>query len=133
MSSYLADLPEKAAARLDELGMTLEAYLTRLAQNYVFFVEEIWHDRDLEKFAPLSDVERDMCNFAAGDPHPQTGKPRLPNRRVLLAPRGIGKTHMAPAPLACWDQYRRPGEAFNLIPSKSEKTAKATLSLIRQW
>lgn len=98
------------------------AYLTRLVSDFVFFCEQLWIDRKLDAVAPLGDVERDICRYAAYGPQ----------RQVVLAPRGFGKTHLVTGGLACWDLYCNPQHKI-LIVSKSETEAKKTLRLVREW
>lgn len=101
---------------------TLEAYTEKLYNDFAFFVQEVWQDRGLHKLAPISEVEIEMgLNAASG-----------PKRRGVLAPRGVGKTMIVTATLSCWRYFRDPDRRI-LILSKSEKEAKKTVYIIRQW
>lgn len=97
-------------------------YLHRLKNDFPFFCQELWVDRGYDKFAPLGDIELDICLWIA------TG----PRRRGVLAFRGIGKTHFGTAAYTVWRLLRDP-ETKILIVSKSAGAAKDTISLIREW
>lgn len=99
-----------------------EQYVQRLYDDFEFFLSEVWRDRGLDKLAPLSEVEIDMALHAAVGP----------KRRGVLAPRGVGKTMIVTATLSCWRYFRDPDRRI-LILSKSEKEAKKTVYIIRQW
>lgn len=99
------------------------AYAERLATDYIFFIEELWRDRGLDAVAPLGDVERDICRWVSRPEKPQ---------RVVLAFRGIGKTHFGTACYSCW-RLLRDRETKVLIVSKSQGHAKDTVGLIRDW
>lgn len=101
--------------------MTAEAYVKRLHDDFIFFMEEIWKDRSLHKVAPLGWPERDMGHYAAYGPP----------RRGILAPRGIGKTHIVIA-FVLWRLFRDPNRKI-IILSKSGGEAKKTVFLIRKW
>jgi hypothetical protein len=88
----------------------------------VYFIEHIWLARHLDKFAPIGEIERDICQWAANGP----------TRQGILAPRGFGKTHLVTAGLSCWDLWRNPNAKVQVV-SKSEGEAKKTIFLIRQW
>lgn len=99
-----------------------EQYARRLFDDFDFFIEELWRDRNLHKVAPLGDVERDIADYAANGPR----------YRGILASRGLGKTHIVTASLTCYRLLRDPNRKI-LIVSKSETEAKKTLKLIRDW
>lgn len=102
--------------------MNIEQYAARLYDDFPFFVSEVWKDRKLDKLAPLSEVELELAQMAAVGP----------KRRGILAPRGVGKTMVVTATLSCWRYFRDPDRRI-LILSKSEKEAKKTVFIIRQW
>jgi hypothetical protein len=96
--------------------------LTRLHDDYLFFVAELWRETGLDKLAPLGTIEFDILDWVAnGPPH-----------RGVLAPRGIGKTTWGSAALACYALFVDP-EAKVVLVSKSEGHAKKIVSLIRSW
>jgi hypothetical protein len=99
--------------------------IKRLRDDPVFFAEQIWQDRNLNRYAPLGDEEKDIIRFAAGV--------ALPNKfRGVLAPRKIGKTHFGTAILALWRLFRDADRRV-LIVSKSQGEAKKTVKLLRDW
>lgn len=98
------------------------AYVERLKRDFVFFVQELWKDRQLDRVAPLGEVELDICLWVA------TG----PRRRGNLAFRSIGKTHFGAAAYSCW-RWRRRADDKGIIVSKSARAAKETLALCREW
>lgn len=111
---------------IDELAelaqLPLNVYLRKLYDDFTFFTEQIWIDRNLRKFAPIGEIESDMLWYF------QHG----PKRQGILANRGFGKTHLITAAGTCWDLYRDP-DAKILIVSKSQTEAKKTVRLIRDW
>jgi hypothetical protein len=99
--------------------------IARLRDDPVFFAEEIWNDRNLNRYAPLGEEEKDIIRFACGI--------GLPNKfRGILAPRKIGKTHFGTAVLALWRLFRDHDRRI-LIVSKSQGEAKKTVKLLRDW
>lgn len=98
------------------------AFLKTIRVDFGEFVKAIWDDRGLHKVAPLSWVELDICDYIA------TG----PKFRGVLAPRGLGKTHLGPAMLSAYRLYRDANRKI-LIPSKSHSHAKKIVSILRQW
>lgn len=101
-------------------------YLGRLRSDYTFFLKELWYDRNLERVAPLGDIELDIARFLAGEVD-GVGK-----FREALAPRGVGKTHLGPCALACYRLLRDPNRRI-LVVSKSADFARETTILIRSW
>lgn len=99
-----------------------QAYLDRLRSDYLFFLKELWHDRQLHRYAPLDWPELELANFIG------TGPPR----RGALAFRGCGKTTFGTAVLAVNRIFRDPDRRV-LIESKSGGEAKKTLALVREW
>lgn len=108
----------------------LDTYVAKLACSYTFFIEELWRDRSLTRVGPLGDVELDIANFAAYGP-PDTA-PGSRKYRGILANRGLGKTHIAVAALACFRLFRDPQRKI-IVSSKTDTEAKKTVSLIREW
>lgn len=102
--------------------MNPQAYLDRLRDDFVFFMEQVWIDRRFDRYAKLGWVERDILRWIQ----------RGPTRSGVLAWRGIGKTHLVTAGITSWELFRNPN-AKVLIVSKSESEAKKTLSMIRNW
>ena len=108
---------------------TSEPLLQRLYDDYVFFLEGIWDEMGYWSVAPLGDVERDMARWAAYgiDEHGEFHR-----FRGILAPRGIGKTHLVTAPLPLWHAFRDP-DHISIVPSKSYGSAQKMLQLTRLW
>lgn len=100
----------------------IEAFTARVFDDFTAFVEEIWNDRGLHGIAPLGPIERDIIDYTANGP----------KRRVILAPRGSGKTHLSVATMVCWRLFRDP-ERKCIIVSKSATEAKKTVRIIRLW
>ncbi len=99
----------------------IELYVSRLVNDFEFYMRELWQDRNLDRVAPLSPIEIDIADYAANGPF----------LRGVLAPRGTGKTHIVAA-LTTW-VLLRDINAKVLIVSKSATEAGKTLSLIRRW
>ena len=100
---------------------SLTSFTQRLFNDFEFFVEQIWLDRGLDRVAPLGELERDILRFAAG------ADASWGWFRVVLASRGVGKTHLAVATLALWRLFRDNDRRI-LIVSKSEKHARDTIT-----
>lgn len=100
----------------------LQVYLQRLHDDFVFFLHELWEDRGLAHYAPLTDIDDDMMRYAGHGPR----------KRGLLAPRGYGKTYQVTCALAAWFVFRNPDHKV-LIASKSQTHAVRAMSLIRAW
>jgi hypothetical protein len=96
-------------------------YLVAMKRDFSLFSRAIWHDRKLEKVAPLSEIELDMLDWIAHGP----------SRRGILAPRGVGKTHFTMA-LCAWTLFRNP-ERKIIVVFKEEGAAKKTVSALRTW
>lgn len=78
-------------------------------------------DRRLDKFSPLCPALRDMYRFVEGGP----------KGRVILAPRGLGKTYSSMF-LGLYRLNADPNHKV-LIVSKSETHAKKVIKTMRQW
>jgi hypothetical protein len=102
--------------------MTPAEYIQRLQDDYLFFLDELWIDRGLDKKAPLGRLERDIAHYFAYGP-PQRG---------ILSWRGVGKTTFGTAAYAAWRLFRDPDIKI-LIVSKSLGEAKKTIRLMRRW
>jgi hypothetical protein len=102
--------------------MTPEQYVAKLYGDFHFFLDELWRDRRLDEVAPLGTLEHDIAEYAAHGPQ----------RRIILAFRGVGKTHLITAGLTLWRAFRDPHRQF-LHNSKSSDAAKKTVKLIRSW
>lgn len=115
-----------AAGLLAEKHQAEEAYLRRLVSDYPFFLQELWKDRNLNKVAPLGEVELDIARFLAGT------DPAWGPFREAMAPRGIGKTHFGPCALTCFRLLRdRDRRIVNI--SKTGGAAADSNTLIRSW
>lgn len=109
----------------------LSDYAQRLHDDYLFFLDELWLDRSLDRVAPLSEIERDISLFGAGISGSfDTGS--IPKFRGVLAPRGVGKTHLVTACNLLWRWLRDP-QRKNIVVSKSQGEAIKTVRLIREW
>lgn len=97
-------------------------FLNRLENSFEFFIEQLWKDRQLDRYHPIGDIERDVCDWFQNGPNPQ----------VDLLARGWGKTYMLSAGGTCWDLLRDP-DWKQLIVSKSIREARKTLRIIREW
>lgn len=108
-------------------------HLDRLRNDIVFFARAVWEDRKLDKVAPLSDIEEDIIIYAAGLHKTAAGRlvQLAGTNRGVLAPRGVGKTHIVLV-VAAWRLFRDPNRKI-LIPSKSETHAKKAIRLLREW
>jgi len=114
--------------RLDQLNITTEQFYQALI-NPVFFAQEIYHATGLVQFGEFTDIEIDMIEWSCGGPG-------YHNRRVLLAPRGIGKSHYCVCIPAMHDQYLSVGTGEKhlvYVPSKSEKVAQQNVATMRDW
>lgn len=103
----------------------LNSYVQDLHDDYIFFVKEIWRYTGLDKLAPIDPMEEDILVWVAGGGE-------IPNRRGVLAPRGLGKTTWGTASKACHELFKNPN-AKVVIVSKSEGHAKKIVTLIRGW
>lgn len=100
----------------------IAAFMERCFNDLEFFTKMIWQDRDLEKVAPLREIELEMVGHAA------VGA----KRRGVLGPRGIGKTTLVTAVLTCWRLFRDKNRQIFIV-SKSENEPRKTVFLIRSW
>ena len=96
------------------------AYIYKLATNYLFFASELWKQMGWDKHHRLTRVELDILHFAAYGP----------DRRGILAPRGLGKSHLVAVTLPLYRFMRDPQRKV-LEPSKSRDEAKKNAGLIR--
>lgn len=102
--------------------MSAAAYLARLERDHHFFLRELWRITGSEDKAPLSWVELDMWDWDC------TG----PQFSGILAPRGIGKTHLIVAAGTCRDLFLDPNWKTKIV-SKTQEAARDTVQLIRRW
>lgn len=104
------------------------AYLKRLADDFCFFLDELWAETGLGKHAALEEIDYDIARFVA-----DVGMPT----KVVLAPRGVGKTTSGSCAYAAYRLYRatfynEPDIRIKLI-SKSHGFAVNAISMIREW
>lgn len=97
-------------------------YIQRLREDFVFFLQQLWEDRKLYVDAPLGAVEEDIARYIAEGP----------NRQVVLAFRGIGKTWFGSCAYVVWELHRDPQQKIILI-SKAKDHAKDSVGLCREW
>lgn len=117
----------------DEGRITTDAeydwFTSAVRRNFWLHVNAVHAARGFHKRAPLSDIERDMCQWAAygattpGDP--------LAVARMLLAFRLSGKTDLIVCNLPTWQLNRDP-ERKTLIVSQSKGFAQGCCDLIRK-
>lgn len=99
-----------------------DSYLERLFHEPTFFVHELWKDIGLDKKdAPFTFLEDDLVDFMF-----TPGK-----KRIVLGPRGIGKTTIAQA-YVCWRFIRDPNSVVKLM-SKRQNHAVNSVRAIRTW
>lgn len=93
----------------------------RLRTDFAYFLYQIWLDRRLDKHSPLCPAFYDLCKFAESGP----------KSRIILAPRGLGKTHV----LMILGLYRLFNDHDHKIiyTSKSETHAKKIVTTMRDW
>lgn len=103
---------------------TASEYTQRLRDDFLFFAEQMWWILGLDKHAPMSWVERDICGFVSGQ------QPNLPSDRGVLAPRGVGKSHIVMV-YVDWLLYRDPDIKIMLV-SQSAGRADQMAKYIRQ-
>lgn len=106
-----------------------EEVLVRLCEDYVFFLRCVWDEMDYWSVAPLTEIEEDMAAWAAYGIDEHGVYHRF---RGVLAPRGIGKTHIITAGLPLWHGLRDP-DHLSIVPSKSYGSAQKMLALTREW
>lgn len=99
----------------------IRLYLDRLRDDFPFFIEQLWIIMGWDKKAPIGDPERSIASFVA------TG----PDECGVLAPRGIGKTHIVTISLTLWEWYRNP-DARVLVVSKSAEHAREVVQFCRR-
>ena len=98
------------------------AFLRRIIDEPTDFVQAVWDNQRLERYAPLGEVEFDMVQFLFDGPAHKVG----------LGPRSMGKTYLIAAIKPCWQLLRDP-EWKGMLVSQSESTAKKTLHLIKDY
>lgn len=106
---------------MNETQRAAAEYVQRLRDDVHFFADEIWHGLGLDKKAPLSEVEHDMIEWLAHGPQ----------RRGILALRGIGKTTLACVVIA-WRLFRNK-ERKVLATNKHDGAGEDTIGLVRAW
>ena len=95
------------------------AYLQRLAEDFPFFLEELWREIGLKRI-PRHHIE--IAHYL------QYG----PSRRGILAWRGAAKTWVTIA-YCCWRLFTNAKHERITYVSKSERAAKESLHLARKW
>lgn len=97
------------------------AFLQGIRNDFRLFTHALWAYHQLDRVAPLDDVDYDICHWL------QHGPPR----RGVLAFRGQGKSYKTNA-YATWRLYLDP-RLWVLLTSASLTKAKDSLHLCRQW
>ena len=90
--------------------------------DYRVFLWHLWKDRRLDENMPLGELEFDVAAYA------QHG----PAKRIILAFRFFGKTHIVTVSYALW-RFRRDPETKIPLVSKSLGHSKDALGLARRW
>lgn len=103
---------------MDEQRKEVEAYITRLHDDFEFFLEQLWDAIDLPEIALH---QREIARWL------QNG----PRRRGIRAFRGASKTFVTLG-FATWRLFRNKNERIMII-SKSEKHSKDSLFMVRKW
>lgn len=106
-----------------------EAFVRRLTTDFPFFVRALWTARDLHDKAPLSEVDYEIMRWAAGR---RGGDEDNGKFRIVLAPRGAGKTNFVSCALAAFRLLQDPDHRVVII-SKSEKHAVKVMGILRDW
>lgn len=101
-------------------------YVEKISTDPHFFMAELWKDRKLDKFWPLTDLEHDYIDWVFG-----VGSKAKRRRRIALAWRNFGKTLMMSG-LVLYRARRDRNRKF-LLNSKSGGHAKKTVGVIRQF
>ena len=94
-------------------------YIERLAKEFPFFLEELWHEIGLKS---IPKHHLDISEYL------QNGH----NRRGILAWRGASKTWITIA-YCCWRLFTNAKHERITYVSKSERAAKESLYLARKW
>lgn len=124
--------PRRADNARERVGVKAETKLIgvdvsvvkRLKKDFVAFCKALWKVKGYDKVAPIGPAEEQMMRW-------MNGEDNAPNHRGVLAPRSIGKTHIASA-LAIHRLMNDPDEVVLLI-MRAERQAQQTLKLIRGW
>jgi hypothetical protein len=111
-------------ARRKDQRKRFEGIIDRLSTDFVYFCHALWKVMEYDKVAPIGPAEEQMMRWIAGEGD-------APRRRGVLAPRGIGKTHIVLAYVA-FRMNQRP-ELKALVLSKTELHAKDSVRLLRGW
>lgn len=105
-----------------------DAYLKLLADDFKFFLQELWQETGNYKHAPLEELDLDIAEFVS-----DTTK----TAKVVLAFRGKGKTTFGACAYSAFRQYQSVyyGDTQFRIKmiSKSHGFAVNAISMIREW
>lgn len=101
-------------------------YVQQISTDPHFFMAQLWKDRKLDKFWPLTDLEYDYIDYVFS-----VGSTAKRRRRIALAWRNFGKTLMMSG-LVLYRARRARNRKF-LINSKSGGHAKKTVGVIREF
>jgi hypothetical protein len=96
----------------------IEAFVTRLANDLPFFLDQLWRSVGLP---PLAEHQRQMADWL------QNG----PRRRGVRAFRGAAKTWVTLG-YCLWRLFRNKNDRILLV-SKSERHSKDSLYMVRKW
>lgn len=104
-----------------------DIYFARLVSDFPFFVEELMKATAVDPIGKHDAIDREM--FAFVDDRPSKGGSR---QRVVLAPRGRGKTLWITCAYTCYRLLGNP-MARVMIVSKTATHAQKALKQIRDW
>lgn len=110
-------------SRIISLPETASEYIELLRQSFPFFLQELWIASGLIRKWPLSFVELDMAAFYQKDSR----------RRVMLAPRNVGKTMPFTCGGTAWHLFRDPENTRSPVISKSREHANKVTRQVREW
>lgn len=107
--------------------MNAEQFVQKLREDVVFFCEQLWVEMGWDKVAPLGWAEREMIEWIAG---PRWNKD-LPKKRITLAARGTGKTHIEIA-VDLWLIFNDPDIRIQIVSKTggADGESASTLGLI---
>jgi len=100
---------------------TLSGYFDRLKADFQFFCDQLWKAMGWDTKAPIGWAERDIMDWVASGP----------DELGVLAPRGLGKTHIVTISYTLWSWLRDPDTKV-IVASKSSSFAVETVEFVRQ-
>lgn len=104
-----------------ETSVTLDEYFARLRTDYPFFCDQLWKAMGWDKKAPIGMPEVGMMDYVASGP----------DECGVLAPRGIGKTHIVTIAFTLWS-WLNDADTRVLVVSKSAEHAREVVQFCRK-